>query len=353
MKQTLLFCLALVFFSCKQEEQALGTYQVQRLDIDHQAIEVGTVLPAQKRNVNSLAKGSILELKKHGSAVKKGDILLRVSTDSAESQIEERENSLVIDKIEAQVLDKERELIIFEEDEKIKLKKKQYETALFEYQYSKALPLASTIRSLEIDKELSEIELENTLETYNENKNLLDKGFITNTAFAPYERRVKTAKERLKELKLKIEIEKKGLSKEELIELKTNAQRAEKEYKRAELAKERRLLDLTQRQLVVTNQIEKSMHEIAKAKKDLENTTLIAEKTGGLFIRHKYRDWRSGGRYFHYEVGQDISRNTFVAEIIDESKMNIHVLFNEADFKKFKENQKVEISIPAIPEKNI
>lgn len=350
MKQLLITLLSLALFSCKQEQAQLETFTVKKIDLEYHVTEIGTILPADKVMTNSLAKGSILELKEHGTPVKKGDILLRVSTDAAETRIEERQNGLVIDKIQEQVLNKERELILFEEDEKVKLKKKQYETALFEYQYSKALPLASTVRSLEIELELAKIDLENTFESYNENKNLLDKGFITQTAFAPYERRVKTSQERIKELELKLEIEKKGISKEELVELKTNASRAEKEFHRAEIAKKRRLLDLKQRQLVVQNRIEKSHHEIARAEKDLKNTTLTAENSGGLFLRHKYRDWRSGGRYFHYAVGQDISRNTLVAEIIDESQMNIHILFNEADFRNFKENKAVEIFIPAIPD---
>ena len=341
-----------MLFACKKDEKTAQTHSIATKSVQYNTTEIGSIIPAQTKVIASLAKGSILELKKHGEAVKKGDTLLRVSTGAVESKIAERKNGLIIDRLQEQRLKEEEQFILFEESEKVKLKKKQYETTLFTYQYKKSLPLATTVRLLEIDKELAEINLAETLESYQENKKLLDKNFITQTAFAPYERRVDTSKERLKEINLKIDIEKRGISKEELVELQSNTQRAKKEYMRAEIAKKRRLLDLAQRRLVVTNRIEKSLHEIAHSEEELENTTLTAQKDGGLFLRLKYRDWRSGGRYFHYSVGQDISRNSRVAEIIDETKMNIRILFNEADFRKFKEKQTVQIHIPAVPDKN-
>ena len=349
MNKILALSALLLLFSCGKETQALRKTTAQKLELEYKITEIGTVIPAEKQTINALSKGAIVELKEHGTAVKKGDTLLRVSTEAAETRIEERQNELEIDNVQQDVLKDEKEFILFEENEKVKVKKKQYEIALFEYEYKKSLPLKSTIRALEIDLELAEIELEESLVTFNDNKKLLDKGFITQTAFSPFERRVKTSQEKLKELKLKLEIEKKGISKEELVELKTNAERAKKEYLRAELAKDRRVLDLEQRKLVVDNRIEKSLYEIDRAEKNLKNTTIKAEKDGGLFVRYKYRDWRAGGRYYHYEIGQDISKNTLVGEIIDKNKMQIRVLFNEADFNKFRTNQAVEISIPALP----
>ena len=323
---------------------------VSEQNIERTISERGMVAASNVSLVQTMTSGTIIYLRKNGEKVKKGDVVARIDTSNYDDDIAEIDLELKGEELNLNFNKKKRDIIEKSYMNRTSEYKKRYEHAILERDYEFSMPDKEEMRKLEIQLELKKLDLEEADANLKRQQNLYDKGFLSRASLEPYERRYETAKEKVKEAKLDIEISKKGITKERRVELEQNVLRGKADYERAEKRMQRKLVEMDDIIKVSEQKIAELLHRKNNLMFKLSNSTCYAKSEGYVRIR-KYYDWRSGGQFSEYATGLQIRERDVIAEIVDPGEMKVDVIFNESDFHTLKTGLRVEVSLPAYSEK--
>ncbi|HQL09968.1 MAG TPA: HlyD family efflux transporter periplasmic adaptor subunit, partial [Lentisphaeria bacterium] len=197
-------------------------------------------------------------------------------------------------------------------------------------------------------EELAELNVADAQDTYNREKRLFDKEYISFSALEPHARALENAKAALEEVRIKNELERKGITDERRVELRKGLERAKANLDRVSMKRQRRLADISGRIEAEKRRLEEIRHRIARAQSEIDRANVYADNDGVFKIR-TYRDWRSGGQTREYSVGEERHPGDVVADVIDPSRMKVKLVVHEADYHELKDGMAVEISLPAYP----
>jgi len=317
--------------------------------IERTVSERGVIAASNISLVQTTTSGSILFLRKNGEKVKKGDVVARIDTSNYDDDIAEIALELKGEELDLNFNKKKAELMEKNYRNRTSEYKKKYEHAILEKEYEFDKPDKEEMRKLEIQFELKKLDLEEADANLKRQMNLYNKGFLSKASLEPYERRFETAKEKVKEAKLDIEIAKKGITKERRVELEQNVLRSKADLERAEKRMMRKLGEIADIIKVSEQKIAELLHRKDNLMYKLSHSTCYASQDGYFKIR-KYYDFRSGGQYSQYAAGVGIRERDVIGEVVDPGEMRVDVIFNESDFHRLKTGLKVEISLPAYSE---
>lgn len=318
--------------------------------IERTVAERGVVAASKISLVQTSTSGSILYLRKDGEKVKKGDVVARIDTSNYDDDIAEIQLELKGEELDLNFNKKKAELMEKSLRNKASEFKKKYEHAVLEKEFEFTRPDKEEMRKLEIQLELKKLDHEEAEANLIRQQNLFNKGFLSKASLEPFERRFQTAKEKVKEAKLDIEIAKKGITKERRVELEQNVLRSKADYDRAEKRMLRKLGEIADIIKVSEQKIAELLHRKDNLMYKLNHSTCYANQDGYFKIR-KYFDYRSRGQYSEYAVGVAIRERDVIGEVVDPGEMKVDVIFNESDFHKLKTGLKVEIALPAFSER--
>jgi len=324
---------------------------VSEQNIERTISERGMIAASNLSLVQTMTSGTIIFLRKDGERVKKGDVVARIDTSNYDDDIAEIALELKGEELNLNFNKKKTEILRKSYSNRTSEYKKKYEHAMLEKEYEFSMPDKEEMRKLEIQLELKQLDLEEADANLKRQQNLFNKGFLSKASLEPYIRRFETAKEKVKEAKLDIEISKKGITKERRVELEQNVLRAKADYERAEKRMMRKIGEMNDITKVSEQKIAELLHRKKNLMYKLENSTCYAKADGYIRIR-KYYDWRSGGQFSQYATGLLIRERDVIAEIVDPGEMKVDVIFNESDFHRLKTGLKVEITLPTYSEKN-
>ena len=296
------------------------------------------------------ASGEILELVKSGTRVKAGDVVLRTETTDLEERIEDRELSIHGTKTEKEVHEAEYKFQQIKATNDLAVLEARLKFARLRYATEKTGLTREERRLLEIDEKIAALDLEDAEDELARQKRLFEKKFISRSALEPFERRVESGKERIKELKTRTALRAKGIPPEELLELKREAERLEALLKRNTAARARRLEQVKSRIGVSNAKIAKETHELNGMKKERDQS-LTRAPTNGIVSLRLMRDWGSGGRWTEYKPGIRIHRNDRIADIVNPGAMTVQIMIHESDIPMVKPGQGCTVHLPAYPGK--
>ena len=294
------------------------------------------------------ARGEIVEIIENGKKVKAGDVILRTDTSAIEEDLENMELNILSVKAEKEVHGANYDFIRFKSANDLKLLKEEFAYAELAYKTAQAGLTDKERRLLEIDEQMAALDLSDAEEEYDRQKRLFEKGFVSSAMLEPFERRVKSAKERVSELRTRTELEARGESREKLVEMKKECERLKALLERSSAATERRLESVSRSVDVDDARLRDQQHEIDLKKRDLELSVTRAP-TNGIVSLKLYRDWRAGGVWKEYRPGVTVRHKDHVADIVNPGAMNVEIMIHESDIDRVKAGMKCRVSIPACP----
>ena len=323
---------------CVVEEKLIGLTITER----------GYLASGKSVAVHVQATGEILELVKNGTEVKAGDVVLRTDITDLDERIEDREINIHAAGTEKEVAQAEYKFEQIKATNDLAVLKARLEFARLRYATEKKGLTHEDRRLLEIDEKIAALDLEDAQEQFARQKRLLDKRFVAPSSLEPFERRVESGKERIRELKTKTALRAKGLPPEELLELKSEAERLAALLKRNTAARARRLEEVKTRIATRDARIAKEMHELNGMKKERDMSVTTAPTNGVVSLR-MMRDWGSGGRWTEYKPGVRVHRNDRIADLINPGAMTVQIMIHEADIRNTKPGQACQVRLPAFP----
>lgn len=294
--------------------------------------------------------GIILEIAKHGGAVKKGDFICRIDDTEAYNRLLDEQLKIKKEKIKIETKKVYKQYVETEANLTLELKERTYQHALLAKKREENLPDPIMKRILEIDFEISKMNWQDSLEEKRRNQLLKEKGFISEIGFAPFVLREKSSKEQVKVLKLQMKIKNKGITKEKIVELEKKVLRAKANRDRADKRLKRLVAKIDSDIQISQLAIKRSKHYIKKHKYEITNAVITAPADGVLLIR-TYFDWTSSKRKQLLKPGVQKNSNDVIGEVVDPADMIVKVVVNEADFHLLRKNMPVELTLPAKPNK--
>ncbi|MFC1462332.1 HlyD family secretion protein [Verrucomicrobiota bacterium] len=310
--------------------------------------ERGYLTSGKSMAVHVQASGEILELVKSGTHVKTGDTVLRTETTDLDERIEDRELSIHGVGTEKEVHQAEYKLQQIKATNDLAVLNARLEFARLRYSIEKAGLTDEERRLLAIDERIAALDLEDAADELARQKRLFEKKFISRSALEPFERRVESGRERIKELETRTALRAKGIPPEELLELKREAERLAALLKRNTAARARRLEQVRTRIAVSDAKMAKEMHELNGMKNE-RSLSMTKAPTNGIVSLRLMRDWGSGGRWTEYKPGVRVHRNDRIADIINPGAMTVQIMIHESDFPKMKSGQGCTVRLPAFP----
>lgn len=293
-------------------------------------------------------RGYILEIVKQGTPVKKGDVVFQMDDTKPKESVEEYESRIEQEELTLKSLRAREQFTAFQEDQGLAVKKAELEHGKLEEQVELNAPTPEELHLLGIERELAELALADAQGDYERQLRLFKKEFISAAALEPYERRLESAKAGLREVQIKIEVKKKGITRERRVELRRAVERAAAVVERASSARERKLAEIRHQIVASERQIVGYKSYLELHQKEAREAATHAARDGVVKVR-RYRDWRSGGRLREYRAGVERYPQDIIADVIDPSVMKIDMVVNEADFHRLREGMAVRVTVPAFP----
>lgn len=326
----------------------LREHRAETMKLGLTVTERGYLTSGESKPVHVQASGEILELVKSGTTVKAGDVLLRTDITDLDERIEDREISIHTAGTEREVAEAEYKFEQIKASNDLAVLKVKLEFAQLKYATEKAGLTDEEKRLLEIDEKVAALDLEDAVDELARQKRLFEKGFVSRSTLEPFERRVESGRERIKELKTRSALRAKGIPPEELLELKREADRLSALLKRNKAARARRLEQVKTRIATSEAKIAKEMHELNGMKRERSQSMTKASTNGVVSIR-LMRDWSGGGRWTEYKPGIRVHRNDRIADIINPGAMTVQIMIHESDIPEMKPGLPCAVRLPAFP----
>ncbi len=295
-------------------------------------------------------RGRLTELIRQGAEVKKGDLLFSIDDTTPREEIENLENSVDASELALEQYRANYDLVKFKEDNNVKQFEEKLEHAILEEKEELAKPDARELRIMELDEQVAQLNVEDAQDTYEREKRMYDKGYITISALEPYGRSLENAKAVLEELKLKNQIERKGISDERRVELRKAVERAKSNLERIGQRRKRRLDAITTLISAEEKNLEVTRFTMKRAQEQIDNASIYAPQDG-VFKLLVYRDWTAGGLWREIQVGDEKRPQDVIGHIIDPSNMMVKLVVNESDFPNLKVGMPVTMKVPSLPGK--
>lgn len=331
-----------------QQTPERSLHRVEYAQTGERLFERGILVSMDTRPVEMRSNGEILEIVPSGTRVKKGDVVARIDSRPTEDKIKDKQLNIESNLIDMEVAEKRYDLVKSREENRIKLIREQLAYAKMRKEKIVSGLTERELRQLEISYQLAELSLEKAREDFERNQRLFDKGFISETALEPYERRVETAEAYLNELKITIRLKKKNVRPEEIVELDKEIEQYETLIKRKKNAMERRLEQVRKDIDIAGAYKAQNEYRIKFLKMEIEDCNIRAPMDGIMSIR-LHRDWRSGGQWIEYKPGVRKWKYDRIADIVNPGKMRIDFMVHESDINRVHKGQKAEIKLPALP----
>ena len=300
--------------------------------------------------VVSRTRGRITELVRQGAEVKKGDLLFSIDDTNAKEEIENLENNLDSSELALEQYKANYDLVKFKEDNRVREFEEKLAHAILEEKEELDKPTARQLRIMELDELVAQLNVEDAQEAYEREKRMFDKGYTTISALEPYGRSLENAKAVLEELKLKNQIERKGISEERRVELRKAVERAKSNLERIGQRRKRRLEAIATLISAEEKNLEVTKFTIAHAQEQIDNASVYAP-SDGVFKLLTYRDWTAGGLWREVQVGDEKRPEDVIGHIIDPSNMMVKLVVNESDFPKLSVGMPVTMRVPSLPGK--
>ncbi len=323
-------------------------HRVEKRLVGTSLFERGILVCSERTAIKALATGIIQDIVETGTRVKKGDFLLRIDTLHPTEESGKAEKEIRTSEVDKALTRKKCEKIRHEEQCKIKLNKTKFEAAKLELKIESKAMTDEDRRLLEIERELSVLDVADAQEEYNYQKHLYDRKFVSATLLDKYERKLKAAVAYREELKVKARLKEKGIPVERRIELERNVIREQAGVDRGQKAMERRLAEIENEIKVIQAKIDLQKFNLEWWKQMIRNSVLSASREG-IFKRYEHIDWRSGGKWMEKSPGTRTWAYDIVAEIDNPNRMQVELMVNEADFNRLSKNTKIRVRLPAFP----
>ncbi len=347
----LVWCAIIAFGGDESQEQYVWKEYECKLEKEHLHLMFRGVLDSSRSiPVVARARGRITELAKQGAEVKKGDLLFSIDDTNAKEEIENQENNLDSTELSLEQFRANYELVKFREDNRVREYEERLSHALLEESEELAQPNARQLRIMELDELVAQLNVDDAQDAYDREKRMFDKGYTTISALEPYQRSLENAKAVLEELKLKNQIERKGISDERRVELRKAVERAKSNLERIGQRRKRRLEGIETQISAEEQNLEVIKYTIAHAQEQIDNASVYAP-CDGVFKLLVYRDWTAGGLSREVQVGDEKRPEDVVGHIIDPSDMMVKLVVNEADFPQLKVGMPVTMTVPSFPGK--
>ena len=347
----MIWCAYIAFGEEEEQEQYTWIEHECKQSREHIKLSFRGVLEsARSIPVVARARGRITELARQGAEVKKGDLLFAIDDTNAKENIENQENNLDASELALEQSRANYELIKFREDNRLKEFEEKLQHAIVTENEELAQPTKRQLRIMELDEMVAQLNVDDAEDAYQREKRMFDKGYTTISALEPYQRSLENAKAVLEELKLKNQIERKGISEERRTELRKAVERAKSNLERMEQRRKRRLEGIETQISAEEKNLEVIKFTIAHAQEQIDNAKVYSP-CDGVFKLLVYRDWTSGGLMRDVQVGDEKRPEDVVGHIIDPSDMIVKLVVNESDFPKLKVGMPVTMTVPSFPGK--
>jgi len=313
-------------------------------------VERGVIAPSESQIIQTLTKGTIQEIKKHGSRVRKNEVIIRIDNSNSQDKIDQTKMDIKQEELKLEIEKKHYELVDFTEKNTEEVKNARLRHAELAQKEELAKPKADELRRLGIKRQLAVLDLDEAKEKLQRQQSLFTKGFVSKASLEPFQRRLASAGEKEKEASLNINVAKKGITDERRIELQQAVVRYRADLQRASKARQRKLREVQDVINISKEKINELRHKLKNLEFKMKNSTCLAPTDGFMSIR-TYRDWDAGGTYAQYAAGVQVREGSVVANVISSASMKVEMTFNEVDFHRLKQGLEVEVEIPAFPGK--
>ncbi|MCM8535674.1 MAG: HlyD family efflux transporter periplasmic adaptor subunit [Lentisphaeraceae bacterium] len=334
----------------EEEIKIKAKSEVTLKQVSRAVIERGKIQASDKSIIQSFISGSIISIKPNGTYVKKGDIVARIDSSNYEDDILEYGLDLKAERLLLEISRKRLELIKSYYGNEVLEDKENLRHAELAYEEEMAKPTDDEMRRLNISLKLAKLSLEEAEANIVRQTRLYDKGFLSKASLEPHQRRLASRKEKVNEAELNIQVAKKGIPQEQKVTLEQNLLRAEASLERRQKRRQRKIDE--QEDIIKVS--EQKIAEMEFKRKSLieksKQSICYADREGYVIIR-TYYDWRSGGKYTPYAPGVQVRERDALVEVVSPGKMIVDAIFNESDFHNLKVDQKVDVTLPALPGK--
>ena len=330
--------------------EAAGEYTVRPLPVELTVRQRGILECADTSPAVVRTHGRILEIVAQGTPIRKGEKVFEIETSEARSAVEQRETTRDRAKLDLEILQGRYRLVEYQEAEQLQVSQAEFTHAKLEEAEELGRPNAEDLRLLAIEKELAELDVQDSREEYQQQRRLYERSFISLTLLQSFERRAENATAQLQEVERKIALRRKGVTEERRIELRRAAERAAAAVARAEKQKERKLAEIQAQSLAAEARIRAEEHALVKHAREIEHAVTSADRDGTVKVR-QYFDWRNGGRLRDRVAGDEVDPQDIIADVINRERMLVKLVVNEADFHVLRQGMPVRVTLPALPAK--
>ena len=324
-------------------------YEVIPVRVDSSVQLRGAISSADSVPIVASTFGHILDIIDSGKIVKEGDIICEVSSYFAEEKVRGFTAKIKSLELELELLRKEFEVVRFREEENIRVLIAELQHAQLVETTELAIPTEEDVRFLEIQRQLSVLDVEEKSYEYLNQNRLYEKDIVAESTLQRFRRRLEIAEARLKETELEVEIRNKGITPQRRVELRTAVEQAEAALERTETQKDKKLAEL---KLNIRAQEKKILvHDYNRKRFELEiQNAKIRAPRAGVFKVRRYIDWRSGGIQIEFNTGAELELYDIIGHIMDPEMMKVELAVNEADFRYLKPGMPAHIRLPAFPD---
>lgn len=327
-------------------------YDVKPVNLNITLKEDGELKPVNSLDIKNEVQAQNLKIEwvvDESTRVKKGDRLLKLSSDEMREKVEMEEIELGKLRAGAQEAEEALKITISENESKLKKVETDLEVALVDLEKYMQGDYEKARKLIEISIKQTEMDIKRRQEELRKSRPLQEKGFITATRIQELEDELEKARltQRKNELELSIleqyDLKKSKMEKEQAVtqareELDRERQRAESRKKQAEakLEDQRKLLAIREKRFA------RSQEQLAKCE--------IFSPADGIV---RYGD--SGERRFwggnRIAPGEQVYPGQTLLSIPDTSKMMVTTRVHEADRHRISDGLLCTIKVPAVPDR--
>lgn len=326
-----------------------GAFTVHPLDLPIVLSEDGELKPVQSTEIRNEVEGqaTIVFIIPESSKVKKGDLLIELSSDDLKERLEKEQIDLR--STEAAYDAAVQEFAITQNENASKLKKAEIDKAVAELELRQYIDgdFEKAKKAAEIDIKQTEMDIERKKEEIQKSMRLWERDFITKAKMEQLEFELEKAEMTLEKNRLALKIletyekPKNETQKRSAVEQAT--QELEREQKRAEsrIAQAQSKLN-EQKSLLALRQ-----SRVRRLEEQLAKCKIIAPSDGVVQYPNPEGNWRGGGEPL--AVGRQVMENELLLVLPNTTQMLVATRVHEADRHLIVEGLPCEVRVPAVP----
>ncbi len=327
-----------------------GTYEVQPLTLNITLKEDGELKPVNSVELKNEVEGQRVTIEwvvPESTAVKKGDVLVRLASDDMKDRVEMEQ--LELQRATAALEEAEQQLAITQSENASRIRKAEIDLEVARLELKRYLEgdYEKSVASIDIDIKKTKLDIKRKRDELEKSRPLREKGFVTASKIEELEDELERLEMTLARNELELRILNEYELKKNKMQKVSTVEQAEEELER----EKQRAASREQQARVKANDQRQSLalreKRFERLKEQLAKCELVAPSDG--VVRYGESGERRYWSNNRIAAGEQVYPGQVLITLPDTSQMMVSTRIHEADRHKVREGMTCIVKVPAVP----